>query len=395
MPSMQKRPENKNLALSTVLMNPTTLPDTSMDRNRVEEAARQRAKLEKADMQRRARAQAVHEYVTGPALDVAANPPVTPVERKRTMRNKSAFISRQTQRHYQRFLSDHIRNAEMERDAAWRQKQSIEEQITVLRNLERQLQNGLSATAAPSAPERPRNAGSSSRMDAMRGVSSGLHPRALRSRSTAAGDARFHAPATTYATALPQSTATSTTMGFSGPPTTYTQGVSRPASTTAALTASFGIPSSYGGRPRGAPNISTGFTAPNLYEAAIAASFPMSAGYAPSVSRATSNTGFDALFDASSGAHYNASTPAPSSFAAPTRAGAPRARGGVTTASTHTTWSGSAANLISSSSLPVSSAAFPTADSTEQEMFYDEFGDWAAPQTTPSQPPTSRQDSYP
>ena len=176
--SMQKTAENENLAWPNVFTNPTTASsgprpvlNTNMDQERVKEAAKRRAQLEKANMKKRARALAVHEYVTGPALAVAANPPATPQDRKKAMRNKSAFISRQTQRYYQQFLAEYITKAEMERDAARRQKESAKAQVDALRGFEQLLQSSLSANAAPSAHGRPRSSGSSSHLDAMRGGS--------------------------------------------------------------------------------------------------------------------------------------------------------------------------------------------------------------------------------
>lgn len=77
-------------------------------------AVRRRAAVEKRGLQRRARALAESEYG---GRELTQTPATSPRELKKRMRNKSAFISRQTNRHYERLLGDHITRSESERNA--------------------------------------------------------------------------------------------------------------------------------------------------------------------------------------------------------------------------------------------------------------------------------------
>lgn len=380
-----------------------TAASSRMDHERVREAAKRRATLEIREMQKRARAQAEHEYVTGPALDVAANPPVTPVDRKRTMRNKSAFISRQTQRHYQRFLSEYITEAENQRDAALKQKQKTQAEIAALRDLQLQLQRTLTSAASTIAPEttpttgRPRvEAGSSSRSDALRdAVTSDQLDTRLRSQSTPAGGFNPPQPPTTYGIVIQRNPQTSTTsaLSFGAPPPSYV-------------------------RPRTATNITTGLSAPSSYEATTGSrSFRTSSGYGANEATTTSSGAaaavFDGLFDSSGSGGYRGSS---SSSAAVYKAAAALTGWGPNTPAT--SLGTTVGSPLTSAPLPITSngastgvpymaaapPSLPTNESSVQEILDDALatGDWAAQlprhqqtSTSTSTPPTTRQDSFP
>lgn len=66
-------------------------------------------------MQKRARLLAKREYIMRGDENVEAE---TESECKKRKRNRSAFVSRQTMRHYGTLLADHVKQAEQERDAS-------------------------------------------------------------------------------------------------------------------------------------------------------------------------------------------------------------------------------------------------------------------------------------
>lgn len=85
-------------------------------------------------MQREARMRAEQDYVTG-ELGISKKKAVTGTkgERKKRMRNKSAYISRQTQRHYEKLLAKFVQRSESERDGAFQSCVSYAHDIESLR----------------------------------------------------------------------------------------------------------------------------------------------------------------------------------------------------------------------------------------------------------------------
>lgn len=90
-----------------------------------------------AELKMRARNRAIKEYKE------PKSPAKTALERKRRMRNKSAFITRQTERHYVELLSQHIKKVETGRDHAAHVIRITNAQCQQLRFYERQLEAAL------------------------------------------------------------------------------------------------------------------------------------------------------------------------------------------------------------------------------------------------------------
>lgn len=344
---------------------------------RVKEAAKRRATLEIRDMQKRARTLAEHEYVTGPALEVAANPPVTPVERKRTMRNKSAFISRQTQRHYQRFLSEYITRTEAERDAALKLKNKTEGEVATLRDYEKQLQERLARTSRSGATGNTSTSVGTSQYHASR----------QRTERNTVGSSGFDAftgiPA--YQSQQPRSRSGTTTAPSITTSTSFQTAQSKP--------------------------VPTNFTDPTSLETApTMTSFPMSSGgYGDTFRSTPTSVGFESLFDPTTSTQFPSTTAqhstVPSIFATTTRAASTTPSATVLKAAAALTgWGGNtgSAPLVTSGPLPAPtstpfvSVSLPTTESSVQEILDDALGGWSAP--LPAQPrpsPSTQQDSYP
>eukprot|EP00171_Calliarthron_tuberculosum_P020844 IDg20844t1 len=80
----------------------------------VTDAVRKRSVLAVGTMQRRARKLALHEYDGRNGMVKSS---ASFCERRKRMRNKSAFLSRQTHRHYERLLVELLRSSEHQRDS--------------------------------------------------------------------------------------------------------------------------------------------------------------------------------------------------------------------------------------------------------------------------------------
>ncbi len=85
-------------------------------------------------LNRRARALAERDYAHDPKRRTEA-PAVSHVDMKKRMRNRSAFISRQASRHYEKLLVEHVKNGEQERDRAVAQVAKVVGEVECLRML--------------------------------------------------------------------------------------------------------------------------------------------------------------------------------------------------------------------------------------------------------------------
>lgn len=92
------------------------------------------------ELKMRARSRAIREYKE------PKTPAETALERKRQMRNKSAFITRQKERHYVALLSQHIKRAERGRDHVAHLVRITNAQCQQLRFYKRQLEAALRNT---------------------------------------------------------------------------------------------------------------------------------------------------------------------------------------------------------------------------------------------------------
>lgn len=94
--------------------------------------ARRRSALAVRQLQRRARTLAEREYLLAPRRSLE-RPTTNTAELKKRMRNRSAFISRQTGRHYERLLVAHVARGEAERDAGAADVRQSAAEVSALR----------------------------------------------------------------------------------------------------------------------------------------------------------------------------------------------------------------------------------------------------------------------
>lgn len=104
-------------------------------------AARYRSAAALRGLQRKARQLAEFDYIDRNRSGAVT---VTTSDRKKLMRNKGAFVSRQTQRHYGRLLAEHLQQTERERDAEQQQILSAAREIEMLQAQAEQLAEQLS-----------------------------------------------------------------------------------------------------------------------------------------------------------------------------------------------------------------------------------------------------------
>lgn len=109
-------------------------------------AVRKRSVFAVCAMQRRARALAMSEYDNRNGM-VKSSPSFC--ERRKRMRNKSAFISRQTHRHYEQLLVELLQSSERERDELLSNCINTSKEIQLLRKLSETLTSNLALLNAP------------------------------------------------------------------------------------------------------------------------------------------------------------------------------------------------------------------------------------------------------
>lgn len=137
------------LDMPTSPMSPVKPPLAAPLPAHTQAEARKRSALAVRTLQRRARTLAEREYSARAPLVSRAS---TAGERKKRMRNKSAFISRQTQRHYERLLAAHVQAAERDRDATLRDCIADARAAAALRRRADELAAQLAALSAPTPP---------------------------------------------------------------------------------------------------------------------------------------------------------------------------------------------------------------------------------------------------
>lgn len=92
------------------------------------------AQLAVRALNKTARALATRDYAHDPKRSIEP-PAITPVQMKKRMRNRSAYISRQASRHYEKLLEEHVQTGEQERELAVAEVRKIGGQVECLRML--------------------------------------------------------------------------------------------------------------------------------------------------------------------------------------------------------------------------------------------------------------------
>lgn len=135
--------ESVDLSHLGIASKPSTSVFTSLQLHPPsKEAVRSRCATAFRDLSRCARSISEQEY-SSRAIETVPTP--TLVDRKRHMRNKSAFISRQTQRHYEILLAEFLQKSESSRDEVLRGCICTFLEIQALQGIEGSLSDQLSS----------------------------------------------------------------------------------------------------------------------------------------------------------------------------------------------------------------------------------------------------------
>lgn len=116
---------------------------------------RRRSALAIRSLQRQARHLAESEYKTSPRGVAIRKTAGTKCDSKKRMRNRSAFISRQSGRYYERLLVDTVATAERETAAMRKDAVSLSSDICVLKDLLAKLEGQVNSPQVPQVPEVP------------------------------------------------------------------------------------------------------------------------------------------------------------------------------------------------------------------------------------------------